>query len=246
MIIKVAIPNQIQLKVVPRFKSMFLAQKGEIHYIGGSEILPPPLNPVEESEAIHNLSTEQEQQAKATLIEHNLRLVVYIAKKFDTTGVGVEDLISIGTIGLIKAINTFNSGKNIKLATYASRCIENEILMYLRRNSKLRMEVSIDEPLNVDWDGNELLLSDILGTDEDIIYRDLENEVERKLLRKALGKLSRRERMIIELRFGLNHPSGQEMTQKEVADLLGISQSYISRLEKKIIGRLKKEIVRYE
>ena len=246
MIIKVAIPNQIQLKVVPRFKSMFLAQKGEIHYIGGSEILPPPLNPVEESEAIHNLSTEQEQQAKATLIEHNLRLVVYIAKKFDNTGVGVEDLISIGTIGLIKAINTFNSGKNIKLATYASRCIENEILMYLRRNSKLRMEVSIDEPLNVDWDGNELLLSDILGTDEDIIYRDLENEVERKLLRKALGKLSRQERMIIELRFGLNHPSGQEMTQKEVADLLGISQSYISRLEKKIIGRLKKEIVRYE
>ena len=246
MIIKVAIPNQIQLKVVPRFKSMFLAQKGEIHYIGGSEILPPPLNPVEESEAIHNLSTEQEQQAKATLIEQNLRLVVYIAKKFDNTGVGVEDLISIGTIGLIKAINTFNSGKNIKLATYASRCIENEILMYLRRNSKLRMEVSIDEPLNVDWDGNELLLSDILGTDEDIIYRDLENEVERKLLRKALGKLSRRERMIIELRFGLNHPSGQEMTQKEVADLLGISQSYISRLEKKIIGRLKKEIVRYE
>ena len=246
MIIKVAIPNQIQLKVVPRFKSMFLAQKGEIHYIGGSEILPPPLNPVEESEAIHNLSTEQEQQAKATLIEHNLRLVVYIAKKFDNTGVGVEDLISIGTIGLIKAINTFNSGKNIKLATYASRCIENEILMYLRRNSKLRMEVSIDEPLNVDWDGNELLLSNILGTDEDIIYRDLENEVERKLLRKALGKLSRRERMIIELRFGLNHPSGQEMTQKEVADLLGISQSYISRLEKKIIGRLKKEIVRYE
>ena len=225
MIIKVAIPNQIQLKVVPRFKSMFLAQKGEIHYIGGSEILPPPLNPVEESEAIHNLSTEQEQQAKATLIEHNLRLVVYIAKKFDNTGVGVEDLFSIGTIGLIKAINTFNSGKNIKLATYASRCIENEILMYLRRNSKLRMEVSIDEPLNVDWDGNELLLSDILGTDEDIIYRDLENEVERKLLRKALGKLSRRERMIIELRFGLNHPSGQEMTQKEVADLLGISQS---------------------
>ena len=246
MIIKVAIPNQIQLKVVPRFKSMFLAQKGEIHYIGGSEILPPPLNPVEESEAIHNLSTEQEQQAKATLIEHNLRLVVYIAKKFDNTGVGVEDLISIGTIGLIKAINTFNSGKNIKLATYASRCIENEILMYLRRNSKLRMEVSIDEPLNVDWDGNELLLSDILGTDEDIIYRDLENEVERKLLRKALGKLSRRERMIIELRFGLNHPSGQEMTQKEVADLLGISQSYISWLDKKIIGRLKKEIGRYE
>ena len=158
----------------------------------------------------------------------------------------MEDLISIGTIGLIKAINTFNRNKNIKLATYASRCIENEILMYLRRNSKLRMEVSIDEPLNVDWDGNELLLSDILGTDEDIIYRDLENEVERKLLKKALSKLSKREKMIIELRFGLNHPNGREMTQKEVADLLGISQSYISRLEKKIIGRLKKEIVKYE
>ena len=242
MIIKVAIPNQIQLKVVPRFKSMFLAQKGEIHYIGGSEILPPPLNPVEESEAIHNLSTEQEQQAKATLIEHNLRLVVYIAKKFDNTGVGVEDLISIGTIGLIKAINTFNSGKNIKLATYASRCIENEILMYLRRNSKLRMEVSIDEPLNVDWDGNELLLSDILGTDEDVIYKDLENEVERKLLLKAVSKLSEREKTIINLRFGLGTRDGQEMTQKEVASLLGISQSYISRLEKKIMKQLKKEM----
>ena len=246
MIIKVAIPNQIQLKVVPRFKSMFLDQKGEIHYIGGSEILPPPLNPMEESEAIHNLSTEQEQQAKATLIEHNLRLVVYIAKKFDNTGVGVEDLISIGTIGLIKAINTFNSGKNIKLATYASRCIENEILMYLRRNSKLRMEVSIDEPLNVDWDGNELLLSDILGTEEDIIYRDIETEVEKGLLKRAVEKLSPREKTIVELRFGLNHPTGEELTQKEVADLLGISQSYISRLEKKIMKRLRKEIVKFE
>lgn len=245
MIIKVAIPNQIQLKVVPRFKSMFLAQKGEIHYIGGSEILPPPLNPVEESEAIHNLSTEQEQQAKATLIEHNLRLVVYIAKKFDNTGVGVEDLISIGTIGLIKAINTFNSGKNIKLATYASRCIENEILMYLRRNSKLRMEVSIDEPLNVDWDGNELLLSDILGTEEDTIYKDLEQEAERKILIKALNLLSARERSIIQMRFGIGTVDGEEKTQKEVADLLGISQSYISRLEKKIMVRLRKEMVKY-
>ena len=242
MIIKVAIPNQIQLKVVPRFKSMFLAQKGEIHYIGGSEILPPPLSPVEESEAIHNLSTEQEQQAKATLIEHNLRLVVYIAKKFDNTGVGVEDLISIGTIGLIKAINTFDPVKNIKLATYASRCIENEILMYLRRNSKLRMEVSIDEPLNVDWDGNELLLSDILGTDEDIIYRDLEDETERKLLNAAIDRLNPREQKIVKLRFGLGREQEDEMTQKEVADLLGISQSYISRLEKKIMKRLKKEI----
>lgn len=246
MIIKVTVPNQIQFKVAPRLRSMFLDRKGEIHYIGGAEILPPPLNAEEESRAILGLEGEEEQQARTTLIEHNLRLVVYIAKKFDNTGVGVEDLISIGTIGLIKAVNTFNRNKNIKLATYASRCIENEILMYLRRNSKIRMEVSIDEPLNVDWDGNELLLSDILGTDEDIIYRDLENEVERKLLKKALGKLSRRERMIIELRFGLNHPTGQEMTQKEVADLLGISQSYISRLEKKIISRLKKEIVKYE
>ncbi len=180
------------------------------------------------------------------LIEHNLRLVVYIAKKFDNTGVGVEDLTSIGTIGLIKAINTFNPGKNIKLATYASRCIENEILMYLRRNNKTKMEVSIDEPLNVDWDGNELLLSDILGTDEDVIYKDMETEVERKLLMKAIGKLTDREQTIVRLRFGLNTLDGEERTQKEVADLLGISQSYISRLEKKIMKRLKKEIVRFE
>jgi RNA polymerase sporulation-specific sigma factor len=204
------------------------------------------LNAEEETKAIMALETDREQQAKAALIEHNLRLVVYIAKKFENTGVGVEDLISIGTIGLIKAINTFNRNKNIKLATYASRCIENEILMYLRRNSKVRMEVSIDEPLNVDWDGNELLLSDILGTDADLIYRDMEKEVEQKLLKKALDRLSRREKTIIELRFGLNHPTGKEMTQKEVAELLGISQSYISRLEKKIICRLKKEIVKYE
>ena len=167
---------------------------------------------------------------------------MYIAKKFDNTGVGVEDLISIGTIGLIKSINTFNPGKNIKLATYASRCIENEILMYLRRNSKHKMEVSIDEPLNVDWDGNELLLSDILGTDEDVIYKDIENEVERKLLVKAISKLSEREQTIIRLRFGLGNVDGQELTQKEVAELLGISQSYISRLEKKIMRRLKKEM----
>ena len=246
MIIKVTIPHQVQLKVAPRLKSMIFAREGEIHYIGGTEILPPPLNAEEEARAILGLESENGEQARATLIEHNLRLVVYIARKFENTGVGVEDLISIGTIGLIKAINTFNRNKNIKLATYASRCIENEILMYLRRNSKMRMEVSIDEPLNVDWDGNELLLSDILGTDADIIYRDLENEVERKLLKKALSKLSRREKTIIELRFGLNHPSGREMTQKEVADLMGISQSYISRLEKKIMKRLKKEIVRFE
>ena len=246
MIIKVTIPHQIQLKVAPRFKSMFFSQKGEIHYIGGAEILPPPLNAEEETKAILGLETEHEQQAKTTLIEHNLRLVVYIAKKFDNTGVGVEDLISIGTIGLIKAINTFNPTKKIKLATYASRCIENEILMYLRRNSKTKLEVSIDEPLNVDWDGNELLLSDILGTEEDTIYRDLENEAERKLLIRALNKLSSREKMIVRMRFGLDDPEGHEKTQKEVADLLGISQSYISRLEKKIMQRLKREMVRYE
>ena len=192
------------------------------------------------------LSGEEDQKARAALIEHNLRLVVYIAKKFDNTSVGVEDLISIGTIGLIKAINTFKPDKNIKLATYASRCIENEILMYLRRNNKTRMEVSIDEPLNVDWDGNELLLSDILGTDEDVIYHDIEDEIEKNLLNNAISRLNPRERKIVELRYGLTNEDGEEMTQKEVADLLGISQSYISRLEKKIMKRLRKEIVRFE
>ena len=188
------------------------------------------------------LETDEKEEAKAALIEHNLRLVVYIAKKFDNTGVGVEDLISIGTIGLIKSINTFQPNKNIKLATYASRCIENEILMYLRRNNKTKLEVSIDEPLNVDWDGNELLLSDILGTEEDVIYRNIENQVERKLLKKALSKLGDREKQIVSLRYGIGRPDGEEMTQKEVADLLGISQSYISRLEKKIMKQLKKEM----
>lgn len=209
-------------------------------------MLPAPLNAEDEARAIARLGTGEGGEARSLLIEHNLRLVVYIAKKFDNTGVGVEDLISIGTIGLIKAINTFNPDRCIKLATYASRCIENEILMYLRRNSKTRMEVSIDEPLNVDWDGNELLLSDILGTDEDVIYRDMEQEVEHKLLNRAICKLSDRERTIVELRFGLNGGDGEEKTQKEVADLLGISQSYISRLEKKIMKRLRKEIVRFE
>lgn len=180
------------------------------------------------------------------MIEHNLRLVVYIAKKFDNTGIGVEDLISIGTIGLIKAINTFNPMKNIKLATYASRCIENEILMYLRRNNKIRYEVSIDEPLNVDWDGNELLLSDILGTDENVISKDMEEEVDKKLLRMALEKLNDRERDIIELRFGINCKDGKERTQKEVADMMGISQSYISRLEKKNHEAVKKRILKME
>ena len=227
MMIKVAVPHRFKLKVVPDFRTFFFPDKREIHYIGGADILPAPLDLEEESKAIADLGSERDEQARKLLIEHNLRLVVYIAKKFDNTGVGVEDLISIGTIGLIKAINTFNPQKNIKLATYASRCIENEILMYLRRNNKTRLEVSIDEPLNVDWDGNELLLSDILGTEEDTIYKDLENEAERKLLNRAIGRLSGRER------------------QKEVADLLGISQSYISRLEKKIMKRLKKEMVKY-
>ena len=228
MIIKIAIPGRFQFKMVRR-ENILLPKRGDIHYIGGAEVLPPPLEAEKETEVINDLGTEYEDEAKSILIEHNLRLVVYIAKKFDNTGVGVEDLISIGTIGLIKSINTFNPNKNIKLATYASRCIENEILMYLRRNSKTRLEVSIDEPLNVDWDGNELLLSDILGTDEDVIYKDLENEVERKLLLKAVSRLSEREKTIINLRFGLGTRDGQEMTQKEVAGLLGISQSYISR-----------------
>ncbi len=246
MIVKVSIPNRFQFKAAPSFTTMLWQRQGEVHYIGGADILPPPLDAKEEAEMIARLGTEGEKEARSLLIEHNLRLVVYIAKKFDNTCVGVEDLISIGTIGLIKAINTFNPEKNIKLATYASRCIENEILMYLRRNNKTRREVSLDEPLNVDWDGNELLLSDILGTDEDVIYRDIEDETEKSLLKYAISRLSPRERKIVELRYGLKDVDGNEMTQKEVADLLGISQSYISRLEKKIMKRLKKEIVRLE
>ncbi len=242
MVLKVTLPGRFQMKFTQKEKGLFMMKQGDIHYIGGTEVLPPPLPADKEYEMIQSLTTEDDANARSVLIEHNLRLVVYIAKKFDNTGVGVEDLISIGTIGLIKSVNTYNPDKNIKLATYASRCIENEILMYLRRNNKTKLEVSIDEPLNVDWDGNELLLSDILGTDEDVIYRDLESEVERKLLLKAIGKLSDRERLIINLRFGLNSRDGEEMTQKEVAALLGISQSYISRLEKKIMKRLQKEI----
>ena len=209
-------------------------------------MLPPPLETDEEKCCLialvdKNVAMSKE-QAKKQLIEHNLRLVVYLAKKFENTGVCVEDLISIGTIGLIKGINTFNPEKKIKLATYASRCIENEILMYLRRNNRVKLEVSFDEPLNTDWDGNELLLSDILGTDEDVIYKDLETQVEISLLKKAMLSLNERERQIIELRFGVNRVENKELTQKEVADILGISQSYISRLEKKIMARLKKEI----
>jgi RNA polymerase sporulation-specific sigma factor len=216
---------------------------GYVHYIGSTEVLPPPLQEKEETELIGRLD-QGDLEVKSTLIEHNLRLVVYIAKKFENTGINIEDLVSIGTIGLIKAVNTFEPKKNIKLATYASRCIENEILMYLRRNIKNRVEVSLDEPLNVDWDGNELLLSDVLGTESDMIYKKIEGEVEKSLLWQAMHKLNTREKIIIQLRFGLN--DGDEKTQKEVADILGISQSYISRLEKRILKRLKREIRKIE
>ncbi len=220
----------------------WLTDDGEpILYIGGSDALPAPLGANEEAELLSRLAPEAA-EVKKTLIEHNLRLVVYVARKFENTGINIEDLISIGSIGLIKAINTFDPAKNIKLATYASRCIENEILMYLRKNHNLRSEVSIDEPLNTDWDGNELLLSDVLGTDRDEISRRIEDEVDRELLHTALDRLSAREKKIMELRFGLH--TSKEKTQKEVADLLGISQSYISRLEKRIIERLKKEFTK--
>ena len=222
---------------------LFGKRSRQVHFIQGNDVLPHPLARDEEEAALIALENG-DQQARDTLIEHNLRLVVYIAKRYETNPIFMEDLISIGTIGLIKAVNTFKRDKNIKLVTYASRCIENEILMYLRRNNKTKMEVSIDEPLNVDWDGNELLLSDILGTDEDIIYKDLEHEVDKKLLTRAMTILTDREKMIIELRFGINQKEGKEKTQKEVADMLGISQSYISRLEKKIIKRLKREMIK--
>ena len=213
------------------------AERG-IYYVNGPDVLPPPLSKEEEAEYIENLPFDP--QARDKLIEHNLRLVVFIAKRFESTGIGIEDLVSIGTIGLIKAINTFKCDKNIKLATYSARCIENEILMYIRKNSQLRSELSIDEPLNVDWDGNELLLSDVLGSEEDGVAYELEREEERKIIRDAVMKLEERERLIIEMRYGLF--GRREMTQKEVADELAISQSYISRLEKKIILQLKEEI----
>lgn len=216
-----------------------------VHYICGSEALPLPFNAEEEYEMLEKLGKADDQErVRTSLIEHNLRLVVYIVRKFDNTGVDAEDLISIGTIGLIKAINSYRLEKNIKLATYASRCIENEILMYLRRSVRLKAEVSFDEPLNTDFDGNELLLSDVLGTDSDVVYGHMENAVEQELLKEAVNKLPERERKIIYLRFGLD--GKEEMTQKEVADLMGISQSYISRLEKKIIDRLKSEIKKME
>ena len=244
MLIKIVVQGKMMFRMVTSIRELLFGKQGEIHYIGGAEVLPPPLELEEESQLLELLEGKERENAKSILVERNLRLVVYIAKKFDNTGIGVEDLISIGTIGLIKAINTFNLDKNIKLATYASRCIENEILMYLRKNSRVKMEVSIDEPLNVDWDGNELLLSDILGTEEDCVYKNMEDEANRQMLRQAMKHLSAREKVIIDLRFGLNSSNGQEKTQKEVADLLGISQSYISRLEKKIMKRLRTELVK--
>ena len=215
------------------------ASADNVHYVNGSDTLPPPLSAEEEQEAFRMLETDFE-SARDKLIIHNLRLVVYIAKKFESTGIGLEDLVSIGTIGLIKAVNTFSVHKNIKLATYASRCIENEILMYLRKSNHYKNEVSIDEPLNIDWDGNELLLSDVLGTDTDCVNAHLDSEVEKKLLHDAIDKLSAREKLIMEMRFGLN--GRKEKTQKEVADEIGISQSYISRLEKRIIKQLRDEL----
>lgn len=222
---------RLKLKIVHSYDSTF--------YVNGADTLPPPLAAEEESEALR--TAPHSSRSRSLLIEHNLRLVVYIAKKFESTGIGIEDLVSIGTIGLIKAINTFKAEKNNKLATYASRCIENEILMYIRKNSARRCEISIEEPLSVDWDGNELLLSDVLGSDEDMVYRNLESSEEKRVLRTAVEGLCPRERLIVELRYGLD--GGGEKTQKEVADMLGISQSYISRLEKKIISRLKGEVV---
>ena len=237
----------MKIKEVLRiFLQKCCADKEIVDYVcGGGEALPQPLSAQEESEALQKLNEEQEkEQAKALLIQHNLRLVVYIARKFDNTGVDNDDLVSIGTIGLIKAINSFRADKNIKLATYASRCIENEILMYLRRAARLKSEVSFDEPLNTDFEGNELLLSDILGLSADTVYGDIEANAEKEQLKEALKKLTERERKIMFLRFGLG--GQEEMTQKDVADMLGISQSYISRLEKKIILRLKKEIAKME
>lgn len=232
------IKNRIKLMLFKLLSKLGILKR--VDYIGTGEILPPPLTPEEEEFYLSNL--KKDESIKSILIERNLRLVVYIARKFDNTKIAMEDLISIGTIGLIKAVNTFDPDKKIKLATYASKCIENEILMYLRKTSKIKNEISLDEPLNIDWDGNELLLSDILGTEGDIIYKYIENEVDRKLLNDAIEKLSNREKVIVKLRFGLTN--GMEKTQKEVADLLGISQSYISRLEKRIIKRLRKEMSR--
>lgn len=238
----------MEVKSLRNFMVLFLpvllqpSEEKSVFYVGGSDVLPPPLESEEERKMLLRLG-EGDGEARDILIEHNLRLVVYIARRFENTGINIEDLVSIGTIGLIKAVNTFDISKKIKLATYASRCIENEILMYLRRNGKTKGEISLDEPLNVDWDGNELLLSDIMGTDSDLCSRELESEVDKALLRMAMEKLSPREKVIVELRYGID-AEGEEKTQKEVAEVLGISQSYISRLEKRIIKRLRKEIMK--
>lgn len=231
----------IRAMVLRLAKQLGKLRKFSVHYIGGSDVLPPPLSKAEEEQLLAGLC-ENSEGAKRKLIEHNLRLVVYIARRFENTGVNLEDLISIGTIGLIKAVNTYNPAKNIKLATYASRCIENEILMHLRKVNNQKLEISLDEPLNTDWDGNELLLSEILGTEEDMVMRPIEDETDKMLLREALDTLGQRERDIIDMRFGLR--TGRELTQKEVADRMGISQSYISRLEKRIMQRLKKEMIK--
>lgn len=230
--------NKFFKNLMKKIVNLFSEIRNRIFYINGPDTLPAPLTQEEEADVIEHLNDDP--AMRSVLVEHNLRLVVYIAKKFENTGIGIEDLISIGTIGLIKAINTFKAEKNIKLATYASRCIENEILMYIRKNNAQRLEVSIDEPLNIDWDGNELLLSDILGCDDDMVYNNIEYEEDRKTIHGAIDKLDERERMIVRLRFGMS--GGRELTQKEVADMLGISQSYISRIEKKIISQLKREI----
>ena len=227
----------LNLRTWLRLRLLKKARLNELYYINGSDTLPPPLPPEVEEELISRIDTHE---ARCILVEHNLRLVAYIAKRFESTGANIEELISIGTLGLMKAVSTFNKDKSIKLATYASRCIENEILMFLRKSSTQRREISIDEPLTVDWDGNELLLSDILGSDADVVSREMEEDEERRLLREAVNELNPRERVIIEMRFGLS--GGEEMTQKEVADALGISQSYISRLEKRIMERLKKRL----
>ena len=241
--LKISVANRFQLRIASEFGGIFRSKNGtDIHYIGGAEILPAPFSAEEEKEILAKLGSSHDKEARSSLIEHNLRLVVYIAKKFESTGICVDDLVSIGTIWLIKAVNTFSPEKNIKLATYASRCIENEILMFLRKSSQHRNDISIDEPLNIDWDGNELLLSDILGTDEDTVNSSIEDDAEKAVLRETVASLPQRERIIMEMRFGMK--TGKEMTQKEVADVIGISQSYISRLEKKIIKKLKKELDR--
>ena len=237
------LPSHFRMRMLPGFSRMLWRKPGEVYYIGGADVLPNPLSPQQESAVIESLTKEDSQQARASLIEHNLRLVVYIAKRYETNPIFMEDLISIGTIGLIKAVNTFKRDKNIKLVTYASRCIENEILMFLRKKSRRKTEISFDEPLNVDYDGNELLLSDILGTEGDIVAESFYAEEDKRQLLKAMSKLKENERMILEMRYGINH---EELTQKDIADQLGISQSYISRLEKRIIQKLRNQLIKQE